>query len=160
MKTLTTLITIIFISLLSSPSWSETVDDLVVRNDIFYKKFTDDPFTGKITGGWNGKIKNGKREGSWKEYFENGQLWRKGIYKDGQMNGLFEFYYQNLNSGLRREGIFKKDLENGLHKSYYQNGKLWWKGTYKDGKREGLWEHFNEDGTTLRTETWIDDVKQ
>ena len=40
---------IIFISLFSSPSWSETWDDLVERDGLFYKKFTDVPFTGKIT---------------------------------------------------------------------------------------------------------------
>jgi hypothetical protein len=52
MKHITSLITILFISLLSSPSWSETVswDDLVERNDLFYEKFTDVPFTGEVKG--------------------------------------------------------------------------------------------------------------
>ena len=52
MKHVITLLTIIFISLLSSPSWSETVswDDLVERDELYYKKFTDVPFTGKVSG--------------------------------------------------------------------------------------------------------------
>jgi len=59
MKTLTTLITILFISLLSSPSLSETItlDNLILRNNLYYKKFYDVPFTREITG-----IKSGDEE--------------------------------------------------------------------------------------------------
>ena len=41
--------------------FSETVlaDDLVVRNGIFYKKFTDVPFIGDVIGHQNGTIING-----------------------------------------------------------------------------------------------------
>ena len=67
------LITILFITLLSSPSWSETLtmDDLVEKEDLFfYKKFSIFspfdflyPFTGEISGLLSGSLKNGKREG-------------------------------------------------------------------------------------------------
>ena len=50
MKLFKTLLTILFISLLSSPSWSVTIGDLVERNGLYYEKFTDIPFTGKVTG--------------------------------------------------------------------------------------------------------------
>ena len=47
--------------LLSSPSWSETLtmDDLVERDDLYYKKFTNVPFTGEISRIESGKFKNG-----------------------------------------------------------------------------------------------------
>ena len=51
MKTsITTLVTILFVSLLSSPSWGDGIsfDDLVERGGLYYKKFTDVPFTGNI----------------------------------------------------------------------------------------------------------------
>ena len=85
MKHLTTLITILFISLLSSPSWSETIswDDLVERDELYYKKFSDVPFTGEVTGQWDGKFKNGKQDGLWKYYYDSGQLSKTGIYIDG-----------------------------------------------------------------------------
>ena len=35
---LTSLLTILFISLLSSPSWSETMYDLAKRNDLYFEK--------------------------------------------------------------------------------------------------------------------------
>tara|TARA_B100000780_G_C20932163_1_gene371600 strand:- start:213 stop:497 length:285 start_codon:yes stop_codon:yes gene_type:complete len=64
-KHITTLITLLFISLLSSPSWSETVtmNDLAERGGLYYAKFTDVPFTSEVVGKKNGKFKNGKKEG-------------------------------------------------------------------------------------------------
>ena len=49
----------ILLSLFSSPSWCETLslDDLVMRNNLYYKKFTDVPFTGEIFGLENGRFK-------------------------------------------------------------------------------------------------------
>ena len=85
MKPIITLLTILFISLLSSPSLSDefSMGDLVLRNDLYYKKFTNVPFTGEVVGREIGKFKNGKREGYWEWYWENGQLGDKGNYKDG-----------------------------------------------------------------------------
>ena len=42
----------LLVSLLYSPSWSEslTMDDLVERDDLNYKRFTDIPFIGLIPG--------------------------------------------------------------------------------------------------------------
>ena len=89
MKLFKTLLTILFISLLSSPSWSVTLSDLVQRQGIFYEKFTDVPFTGKVTGKYQGVIKNGKEDGAWIGYHENGQLWFKENYKNGKKEGAW-----------------------------------------------------------------------
>ena len=64
-----------------------TIDDLVEREGIYYKKFTDVPFTGKVTGQEQGTFKNGKKEGSWVNYWDNGQLRLKGDYRDRGREG-------------------------------------------------------------------------
>ena len=81
------IIPLVLMSLVSFPSWSETLtkDDLVKRNDLYYKKFTNVPFTGKISGGQNGNYKNGE----WLHYWSNGQLMSKINYKDGEIDGLY-----------------------------------------------------------------------
>ncbi|MEE1574022.1 MAG: hypothetical protein V1257_10590 [Candidatus Neomarinimicrobiota bacterium] len=109
--------------LLPITTFGETVDDLVERDGLYYKEFTDVPFTGNITGKSHGKIKNGKRDGPWVFYRDNGQLWEKGTYKDGKEEGPWVFYYDN--------------------------GQLRNKGNYKDGKKEGLWVHYSRDGSVL-----------
>jgi hypothetical protein len=47
--------------------------DLVEREGLFYKKFSDVPFTGKTTGNEQGSLKNGKKDGPWVYYHDNAQ---------------------------------------------------------------------------------------
>ncbi len=109
-------ISFILFSFISLPSLSETLtmDDLVERNDLYYKKFTDVPFTGEISGMESGKFIRGKRNGEWLTFTLSGQLKSKVYYKKGEVVGLKGWY-----------------SEDGL---------LEFKGNYKDGKKEGLWE--------------------
>ena len=135
MKPINTLLVLLFISLLSSPSWSETYDDLVEREGLWYKKFTDVPFTGEITGDIQGSLKNGEKEGDWVWYHENDQLWMKQNYKDDEKDGAW----------IR----------------YYANGQLEYKGNYKNGKKEGAWVSYDENGTlvSMLTGTFKNGVK-
>ena len=130
MKHITTLITILFISLLSSPSWSETltIDDLVRRDGLLYKKFTNVPFTGEITGRDTGQFKDGKEEGYWEFYHYNGQLSGKGNMKEGRLEGLW-FWYS-------------------------EDGYLHHKGQYCEGNQRGLWETYRKDGSVKETKTF------
>ena len=61
-------------------------------------------------GKTQGSIRNGKKDGPWVKYYDNGQLWEKGTYKNGK-------------------------LEDGPWVEYHYNGKLGSKGTYKDGEK-------------------------
>ena len=111
------LLTLVFPSL----AYGVTMNDLVERDGIHYKKFTTVPFTGKVTGKSQGSFRNGKKEGPWVIYYDNGQLSLKGTYKDGQ--------------------------EDGPWVTYYIDGQVEKKGTYKDGRREGPWVSYDKDGT-------------
>ena len=73
-------------------TFGETMDDLVERDDLYYPKFSDVPFTGKITGKSQGKIKDGKKEGPWVRHYKNGQLDYKGTYKNGKREGPWVYY--------------------------------------------------------------------
>ena len=141
---------IISIFLLSSPSWSETLtfDDLVVRKSLYYKKFTNIPFTGDVFGKeiykeiygmklgiiQSGRFKNGRRDGEWLEYYGDGELKVVKNYTDGKLDGLYQKYH--LNGQLEMIG----------------NYIIW----YRINVRDGLWEYFNEDGSLKKTETWKD----
>ena len=91
--------------------WSETLtwDDLVERNDLYYKKFTNVPFTGEISGIESGSFKNGKKDGLWEGYYENGQLYGKGNYKDGKPDGLWEHF--NEDGSLNRTETWKDGVK-------------------------------------------------
>jgi hypothetical protein len=87
------------------------MDDLVYRDGIVYKKFSDVPFTGKITGKITGTFKNGKKHGPWVSYYDNGQLMGKGNYKNGKTDGpwvsfnidgtVYEKYTGTVKNGVK-----------------------------------------------------------
>ena len=96
-KTLITFFMFLF-CLTWSVGWSLTIDDLVKRNGVYYKKFTDVPFTGKTDGKEQGSFKNGKKDGSWIEYWDNGQLKYKGKWKNINKEGLWLYYHAKTTS--------------------------------------------------------------
>ena len=109
-------------------------DDLAEREGLFYKKFTDVPFTGKTTGQTQETYKDGVIDGPCEYYFASGQLGEKGTYANGKKEGPWV--------------------------SYHDNGQLSWKGEYKNGKKEGPWESYNDDGQSDEfTGTYKNDVK-
>ena len=97
---------------LSFPSFGETMDDLVEREDIYYKKFSDVPFTGNVEGKKQGSFEDGLEEGLWSSYWNNGQLTSQGNYKGRLMEGPWI--------------------------AYWRNDQMRDKGNRKDGKRQGL----------------------
>ena len=171
-RLLTTLVILtgLFAPALAVAGEGVNIDDLVKREGVFYKKFTEELFTGKTTGqeqstfrrgkkhglsvwyhengqlSWKGTYKDGKSEGPSVSYHANGQLSSKGTYKDGEREGPYVWYYPN--GQLSWKGTYKDDKKHGPSVSYHENGQLSQKGTYKDDKREGPWVFYNEDGTT------------
>ena len=126
---------IILSLLLTSVGWSKITDydDLVEKDGIYYEKFSDKPFTGKVIGNLiKGKIKDGKPEGEWLYYYENGQLRSKENYKDGKGDGELLRYYKN--GQLTWKGNYKDGKEDGEWLEYYKSGQLKIKRNYKDGK--------------------------
>ena len=151
-------LTVLFILLLSSPSWCETVSwsDLVKRNDLYFEKFTDVPLTAEVSGQFNGQIKNGKKEGFWKEYHDNGQLYEKIYFKDGIRQTYEKYYKSGLLDG---KGNFKHDNLDGLWSWYHENGNLHLRVTYTNGSKHGLEEWFNTDGSLQFRYRFKDGVK-
>ena len=127
--------------LISSIAWGETVKptDLVDRNGIYYEKFNYKPYSGSVKGtdeyGYivKGNYKDGKEEGIWEFYYDNGQIYSKPTYKDGKLHGYYEEYLSN--GQLERKLTYKNGKLDGVWEEYNENGKLNYKITYKNGER-------------------------
>ena len=110
-------------------------------------------------------MKDGKNTGSYKQYRENGILFKhrekngmmKYFFEDGVLNcegktednnekriGFWKHYYKTGN--LFYEGDYIEGEKNGIFKYYHENKKIHMKGNLKDGKEEGLWQIFGENG--------------
>ena len=67
--------------------------ELVERDGLFYKKFTDVPFTATTTTGEeNESFNNGMKDDPWVTYRDNESLDSKGSRKDGKRDGHFMSY--------------------------------------------------------------------
>ena len=99
--------------LFPSLSLGQTVkfNDLELRGGLYYKQSTDVLFTGKVTGRIQCSLKEGKLDGPFVEYHENGKVFEKGTYKDGKKEGPWVWYMPN--------GTFVPQIS----------------GTYEDGKK-------------------------
>ena len=134
MKTLF-LLPILLLSLISTPCLSETMDELVKRDGLYYEKLSKTLFTGKVTGKEQGRIKDGKKEGEWVEYWGNGQLMSKVSYKNGKEEGEWVGYHGN--GQLSSKGSYKNGLWEGDWVEYYGDGTLYKRGTgtFKNGEK-------------------------
>ena len=99
----------------------------------------------------NGKLKsefekndNGKLDGIYREYYENGQLKLECTYKDGQLDGISKEYYKN--NQLSCEYNFKNGQLDGLCKEYYDSGKIKEEYYCKNGEFEGIYKKYYTNG--------------
>ena len=95
-KLLITFFTIHF-CLTSSVGWIIEYKELIKRDGLYYKKFTDVLFTREITSQQKGSLKNGLKDGSWVTYQKNGQLKSKGNYNNGKKDGTWFYYNEDGN---------------------------------------------------------------
>ena len=125
----------VLLCLSASIVWGETMDDLVKRDGLYFKKFTEVPFTGKIEGKRQGNFKNGRKEGSWVFYHDIGQLKSKGDWKNGFQEGPWIEYWKN--GQLYYKCDFKNGKRVGSWVGYWDNGSVWdsRNGTFKNGKK-------------------------
>jgi antitoxin component YwqK of YwqJK toxin-antitoxin module len=117
---------------------ARSIDDLVKRDGLYYEKFTDEPFTGKLDEGWaRGAIKNGEREGPWVTDPHHGDHATQGEYKNGKRDGPWVEHYEG--GQLRVEVEYKNGKMEGPWVRHHFNGRVEFKGAYKNGEREGPW---------------------
>ena len=118
--------------LFTSISWSKDVNwnDLIEKDGLYYEKFTEKPFTGKVTGIKQGKIKKGKLKGKWREYWESGILKESYTIKRGNYHG--EYFLYNESGNLITQGNYKKGERHGEWLHFKDNGDLRAKGNYKE----------------------------
>jgi len=82
-------------------------------------------------------------------------LENKGTYKDGKKNGLYERYYEN--GQLKVKANYINGKKNGLFEWYDEKGQLEYEVNYKDGKKNGLWRQYNSNGKLVKNLIYKDD---
>jgi len=88
--------------------------DSIPENGQYVKKYDN----GQVE--MQGMMKNGKREGLWKSFYEDGTPWSQTTFKEGKKEGATTTWFEN--GKKRYEGFYKNDVESGVWKYYDEKG--------------------------------------
>jgi antitoxin component YwqK of YwqJK toxin-antitoxin module len=126
-----------------------------------------------------GQYRQGRREGDWTYWFDNGQINRMVSFKNGQLDGQWEVYRadgtlaakQSFAAGLRdgtwviynetgkqplrEENYADKGKVDGVWKLWYPNGQLQQQAGFKLGQRHGALIQWKEDGSKVSESNWV-----
>ena len=77
------------------------INHIVEQDSVYKKKFSDKIVNGNVYQMSDdikvplGKMKNGKKDGLWTGWDDNGQKKSEGTFKDGKWDGLWTLWYDN-----------------------------------------------------------------
>ena len=118
-----------------------------VGEKLYYAPNEQEPYTYQIKEMYNnGKVKilfyvkDGKKDGLFTKWHENGQKREETNFKNGKLDGIGASWHEN---GQKSSEInFKNGKEDGLYTKWDENGVKQSEENYKDGKLDGqrtLW---------------------
>lgn len=99
------------------------------------------------------EFKDGFYNGRYEEHVYN-KLKCEGAYKDGRKDGTFKWYDDE--GRVKEEKSYKGGKLDGAHKTYYPTGAVEREVNYRDGKQDGKELSYDFDGTLRRDHTYKD----
>jgi antitoxin component YwqK of YwqJK toxin-antitoxin module len=135
----------LWLATVSTSGFSETMEDLVLKDGRFHEISNDQPFNGEIKGQDNGFFRDGLRHGAWVFFYDSGKMKSQGEFKNGQKHGSWIGFYANGRTFYK--GRYVDGKKQGLWISYYDDETLFYQGNFENGREDGVWLGFNPDGT-------------
>jgi len=86
----------------------------------------------------------GRREGLYEAWHMNGHLWVRCNYRDGKLEGLYESFHK-YGRALHKYNLVNGKRE-GLYEHWHENGVLAARGNYVGGEMHGIYEEWHENG--------------
>ena len=147
----TLIISLLFLLVGCSTSQKEyDINHIVKLNGVYIKEISDEIVNGEVFQVVDdmkvpiGKMKNGKKDGLWTSWYENGQKESEETFKDGKRDGLGTWWYENGRKKIK--GINKDGRRDGLWTWWYENGQKKEEVTFKDGEMISG-KKWNKDGS-------------
>ncbi len=102
---------------------------------------------------------SGKKDGDWKEYYDNHQLKVNGKFNNDVKIGKWIFYYDN--GQVQQSGEYNnKGLPTGEWKWYYASGKLLREETFDSGWEEGMLSEYSETAKIITKGLYVQGLKE
>lgn len=97
------------------------------------------------------------KTGIYKQFYDSGELYETGNYKEGILEGIRKLYY--ISGNLKTEETYKSGHFDGLWKGYYENGNLKLEGYYVNNSMEGEWKGYYENGELKEVVTFSNNLE-
>ncbi|MFI5134334.1 MAG: toxin-antitoxin system YwqK family antitoxin [Chitinophagales bacterium] len=110
--------------------------------------------------GWlikSGKFVDGKKEGVWKSYYENGMISRLEEYHNDEQNGTV-ITVEATGYVSKEDNIFN-GVREGISREYNRNGTLRLEEYYTDGKLNGWRRVYSQEGKLQEEGNWRNGVR-
>lgn len=95
------------------------------------------------------------RDGSYYEYYPNGDISREVRYNNGKMDGPYFEY--SIDGSKSAEAVYKNDLINGTYTEYV-NGEVKFRTSYVNGKKDGEEEIYDDRGKLVKKNFYTLDI--
>ncbi len=90
-------------------------------------------------------------------FYDNGNIFSRGTYVDGEEHGVWEWFHDN---GQRCQSCtYVNGISHGVFETFHSNGKLNSRGTFEHGLHHGVWEWFHENGQPSSIGTLVNGYK-
>ena len=120
-------------------------------------------FSGRVRGGVHrGLVLKGKREGTWIQSYETGEVHQVYTYKSGRLVGPLTNFHKNGNmsaSATIAKCPSGQHLLNERFTKYHWDGAIEEEGTYKDCVKHGLWTNYDENGYMTKQVTYENGIE-
>lgn len=132
------------------------VEEGNLPEDVFYLPNQLKPYTGKCVVYYSGTqlfkeemtFREGILNGIYISYYKNGNIKRKGEYKDGKLNGSWQSWTSDGDKIY--EVHYQNDTLSGNYISWYETGVIKERGEYAENRKKGVWVEYDEAGMIIR----------
>jgi len=126
--------------------------ELEDRAGLAYLPKADKPFTGTAYGYYpdgetiymQSDFVEGRQNGEYIEYYQNGQINYKYSFKNGIEDG--EWVWYNEDGALLKKENYKDGKLHGDWVTYHDNGQIYVKGQFENGEEIGEWFQWDAEG--------------
>ena len=97
---------------------------------------------------------DGRRNGAWKNFYENGVVREEGQYDNNRRMGSWTFH--NKEGRIIQTGQYRNGRPEGLWKWYFPDGSILREEEYYQGNRDGRFVEYSKDGQIISEGQYLD----
>lgn len=99
----------------------------------------------------------GEKDGEWKDWCDDGQLYYQRFWKNGKKHGECKDWWYN--GQIKSQQFWVNGKIEGEWKSWYENGQLSSYTFWKNWRRDGESKKWREDGQLMSQEFWFEGIR-